>query len=78
MFKATCMVLLKEAGKPIRVTRFGTLMADIALPGARQSQMRPDRWLGIMKDRITIIGNLVTPSGEFEPWEVERSHSLDD
>lgn len=71
-FKATCLAVLEQVrktGKPIRVTRFGTPVADIVPP---EPPERPDDWLGALADQIKITGDLVTPSGELEPWEVEE------
>ena len=67
-FKATCLAVLARVGKtgnPILVTRFGKPVAQIVPPP-------PDRsggWLGAMRDRGRIHGDLVAPASELTDWE---------
>jgi antitoxin (DNA-binding transcriptional repressor) of toxin-antitoxin stability system len=61
-FKATCLATLervRRTGRPLRVTRFGKPVADIA-PAA------PDRartaWLGALRGTARITGDITVPS----------------
>ena len=67
-FKATCLAVLDRVGKtgnPILVTRFGKPVAQIVPPP-------PDRsgsWLGAMRGRGRINGDLVAPASDLADWE---------
>ncbi len=69
-FKATCLAVLDRVGKtrkPVLVTRFGKPVAQIVPPPP------PDRredWLGCMKDRGQILGDIIAPAAEASEWEV--------
>jgi len=68
-FKATCLAVLERVrvtGKRVVVTRFGEPIAEVIPPSP------PDRephWLGSMKGRGTIRGDLVEPAAEPKEWE---------
>jgi prevent-host-death family protein len=67
-FKAKCLGLLDEVQKtkrPIQVTRFGIPIAEVVPP----SPVTVADWLGSMKDRIEIIGDIVEPANEESEWE---------
>lgn len=66
-FKATCLAALervRRTGRPLRVTRFGTPVADICPPTIAPEATRR---LGGMAEKMKIVGDIVhTP---VEPWE---------
>jgi antitoxin (DNA-binding transcriptional repressor) of toxin-antitoxin stability system len=70
--KATCLATLervRRTGRPLRVTRFGTPVADIVPPS-------PERLagprLGSLRGRLEIRGDIVAPSSELATWEALR------
>jgi prevent-host-death family protein len=68
-FKAKCLALLEQVRKtkrPIRVTRFGKPVAEVVPPSP--SAERAD-WLGSMKDRMEIVGDVISPVIEEGDWE---------
>ncbi len=70
-FKAKCSSILekvRKTRKPIRITRFGRPIADVIppSPGKRAS------WLGSMKGRGEILGDITSPATDPEEWEVLR------
>ena len=70
-FKAKCLALLdqvQKTKKPIRVTRFGKPIADVIPPSPTP---RKD-WMGSMKSRIEILGDIVSPANEESDWEALR------
>ena len=70
-FKATCLAVLDRVGKtrvPVLVTRFGKPVAQIVPPPAE----RAGGWLGCMRDRTTIVGDIVAPAADPSDWEVLR------
>jgi prevent-host-death family protein len=72
-FKATCLGVLervRRTGKRVVVTRFGEPIAEVVppTPAARE----PD-WLGSMRGRGSIRGDLVPPVVEADEWEILRS-----
>ncbi len=67
-FKATCLAVLArvgETGNPILVTRFGKPVAQVVPPPPNCS----GSWLGAMRDRGRIHGDLVAPVSELSDWE---------
>ena len=69
-FKAKCLALLdqvQKTKKPILVTRFGKPIAEVIPPS---SAAAPAHWMGSMKDRIQILGDIVSPANEESDWEV--------
>ena len=71
-FKATCLSVLervRRTRRPLRVTRFGTPLADI-LPPAEPA--RPSGWLGAMRARGRVTGDLVSPVVPAAVWDPER------
>lgn len=70
-FKAKCLALLDQVHKtkkPIRITRFGKPVAEV-VPA---SPVRSADWMGSMKDRIQILGDIVSPASDESDWEVLR------
>jgi antitoxin (DNA-binding transcriptional repressor) of toxin-antitoxin stability system len=71
-FKATCLAALarvRRTGRPLRVTRFGKPLADVV--PAVQGQKR-QAWLGAMKGRGQITGDLVAPVAPAGEWDLPR------
>lgn len=70
-FKAKCLALLSQVQKtkkPIQITRFGKPVAEIFPP----SPVPPSNWMGSMKDRIQILGDIVSPADDESDWEALR------
>ena len=70
-FKAKCLALLEQVQKtkrPIRITRFGKPVAEVVPTSPAASS----NWMGSMKDRIEILGDVVSPANEERDWEVLR------
>jgi len=68
-FKATCLAVLENVRRTrrrIRVTRFGTPVAEIVPPSADQ---RPESWLGSMKGTGRIVGDIVPPATDPGDWD---------
>jgi prevent-host-death family protein len=70
-FKQTCLRLLDEvgeSGEPIVITKRGKAVAQLApvKPG------RAEDWLGAMRDRGEIRGDLIQPASEPGEWEALR------
>jgi prevent-host-death family protein len=71
-FKATCLRLLdsvKKTGKSILVTRKGEPIALVTPP---PPPPKPEQWLGCMKNRVKITGDIISPALEEKEWEVLR------
>lgn len=70
-FKATCLAVLDRVGKtrqPVLVTRFGKPVAQVVPPPPSPA----GDWLGAMRDRGKIHGDLVAPAADSSEWEVLR------
>ncbi len=68
-FKATCLAVLEDVRRtrrPVRVTRFGAPVAEIAPPSPTD---RPRSWLGALKGSGRIVGDIVGPAGSPRDWE---------
>ena len=71
-FKATCLAVLhrvKRTGRPVLVTRFGEPIAEVVPPSRPATDAE---WLGCMKGRAEINGDIVGPALETETWKAER------
>ena len=71
-FKATCLAVLqrvKKTGRPILVTRFGQPIAEVVPP---RPPAPDDAWLGCMRGRAEITGDVVGPAVEVEAWKAHR------
>jgi prevent-host-death family protein len=70
-FKAKCLALLAQVEKtktPIRITRRGRAVAEV-VPA---TPVRSADWMGSMKDRIQILGDILSPASDESDWEVLR------
>ena len=68
-FKATCLAVLEQVrktGKPVQVTRFGKPVAEIMPPSPPP---HPEGWMGAMKGRGRIVGDIVGPAADESDWE---------
>jgi antitoxin (DNA-binding transcriptional repressor) of toxin-antitoxin stability system len=71
-FKATCLSALdrvRRTGRPLRVTRFGKPLADVVPAGP---PARATSWLGVMRDRGRIAGDIVGPVEPDDVWSEPR------
>jgi len=71
-FKATCLAVLqrvKKTGRPIRVTRFGQPIAEVVPP---RPPALDAEWLGCMRGRAEITGDVVAPAVEAKDWKVNK------
>ena len=62
-FKAKCLALLDRVEKtktPIRVTRRGKAVAEVFPPSPAEAS----DWIGSMRKRIAIVGDVVAPATE--------------
>ena len=69
-FKATCLAVLervRRTGQPVLITRFGKPIAEVVSP---RPQPRSDRWLGSLSHSGRITGDIVSPAGAAEDWEI--------
>ena len=69
-FKTKCLTLLAEVEKTkkaIRITHEGSPVAEI-LPLVTHVQSKD--WISSMKDRIQILGDIVSPANDEPAWEV--------
>jgi len=76
-FKATCLAVLervRKTGQPIRVTRFGQPIAEIAPP----SPLQPVRRFGRHVGSGVILGDIVGPIGDESDWEAARDPGSDE
>ena len=81
IFKATCLRVLdnvKKTGKSIIVTRKGEPIALVTPP---PPPPKSDPWLGCMKDRIKITGDIISPVLDEREWDIKmdttRAEKLD-
>jgi prevent-host-death family protein len=71
-FKAKCLAILEQVRKtkkPIRITRFGKPVAEVVPPSPDKDR---GNWLGCMKGRGEILGDIISPATDPEEWEVLR------
>jgi prevent-host-death family protein len=70
-FKAKCLQLLEQVQKtkqPLVVTKRGRPIAEV---GPVLAPAEPD-WMGSMKGRIEILGDIVSPASDQGDWEALR------
>jgi prevent-host-death family protein len=70
-FKAKCLNLLEQVRKTresLLITRFGKPVAEVVPPSPQACK----DWLGSMKDKIEIFGDIVSPAADPNDWEVLR------
>jgi prevent-host-death family protein len=71
-FKATCLSVLenvRKTKKPVRITRFGTPVAEVVPPSASPAVAN---WLGCMAGTGRITGDILSPTTEESEWDVLR------
>jgi prevent-host-death family protein len=71
-FKATCLAVLqrvKRTGQPVLITRFGEPVAEVVPPSRPAERVR---WIGSMKGRAEIVGDVVGPAGDPGAWGALR------
>ncbi len=71
-FKAKCLAILEQVRrtkKPIRITRFGEPVAEVVPPAPPKAKAS---WLGSMKGRMEILGDITAPAVVSDEWEVLR------
>jgi antitoxin (DNA-binding transcriptional repressor) of toxin-antitoxin stability system len=76
-FKATCLAVLervRKTGQPVRVTRFGHVIAEINPPSIPQLPRRFGRHIG----SAVILGDIVGPIGDESDWEAARDPESDE
>jgi prevent-host-death family protein len=69
-FKATCLNLLKkvkQTGRQVLITRRGEPVALIVPPPVSE---KPKKWLGIYAEKGRIVGDIISPAGAPEDWEI--------
>ncbi len=71
-FKAKCLAILERVEKtkePIRITRHGKPVAEV-IPAT----LIMDRaaWIGSLKGKIEILGDIISPATDEDEWEVLR------
>jgi antitoxin (DNA-binding transcriptional repressor) of toxin-antitoxin stability system len=70
-FKQICLRLLDEvgeSGEPIVITKRGKAVAQLTAVASE----RPDEWLGSLRDRGEIRGDLLAPAADADEWNVLR------
>lgn len=68
-FKATCLATLervRKTGRPVRVTRFGTPVADIVPPAAPAASAP---WVGALRGTLELDGDIISPSSDEVVWD---------
>lgn len=71
-FKAKCLGIMEEVRKtrkPVRVTRFGTPVAEVIPPSPEKPTQS---WLGSMAGTAEILGDIVGPTGSLDDWDASR------
>jgi prevent-host-death family protein len=72
-FKARCLAILERVRRtrlPLRITRHGEPVAEIVPPSPPP---RPDDWLGSMRGKARIVGDVVGPAADPGTWDALRS-----
>ncbi len=70
-FKAKCLSILDQVNKtkhPVLITRFGKPVAEVVPPSSKA----PKGWMGCMKGKMKIVGDIVSPASDPGDWEVLR------
>ena len=72
VFKAKCLALLEQVRKtkkPLRITRHGKPVAEVVPPSAVADR---SAWMGSMKGRMEILGDIISPAADEDEWEALR------
>jgi prevent-host-death family protein len=70
-FKAKCLALLDQVQRtkqPILVTRRGQPVAQVSAPKPKENR----DWIGSMKGKSKILGDIISPASEESDWEALR------
>ena len=70
-FKAKCLAILDQVQKtkqPIRITRRGRPIAEVSAPKPTDNR----DWIGSMKGKSKILGDIISPASDESDWEVLR------
>jgi len=70
-FKAKCLSILDHVQKtrcPVRITRFGKPVAEVVPP----TPVLSENWMGSMRGKMKIVGDILSPASDPEDWEVLR------
>jgi prevent-host-death family protein len=71
-FKAKCLALLEEVRRtrqPIRITRHGKPIAEVVPPSPVEDR---SAWMGSMKGKMEILGDIISPAADEDEWEALR------
>lgn len=71
-FKAKCLALLEKVRRtrqPIRITRHGKPVAEVV---PSEPPVDRSKWIGSMKGKIEIKGDIVSPAFDRDEWEMLR------
>ena len=71
-FKAKCLALLEQVRRtrqPIRITRHGKPVAEVVPPSPVEDR---SAWMGSMKGRMEILGDITSPASDEDEWEALR------
>ena len=66
------MALLEQVNKtkkPLRITRHSKPVAEVVPPSSVKDR---SAWIGSMKDRMEILGDIISPAADEGEWEVLR------
>lgn len=69
VFKAKCLALLEQVRKtkkPLRITRHGKPVAEVVPPSPVVDR---SAWMGSMKGRMEILGDIISPAADEDEWE---------
>jgi prevent-host-death family protein len=72
VFKAKCLALLEQVRKtkkPLRITRHGKPVAEVVPPSPVVDR---SAWIGSMKGRMEILGDIISPAADEDEWEALR------
>ena len=71
-FKAKCLALLEQVRRtrqPIRITRHGKPVAEVLPPSPVADR---SAWMGSMKGKMEILGDIISPAADEDEWEALR------
>lgn len=72
-FKAKCTAVVDGVSKtkePVRITRHGKPVAVVIPP--QPPVMDRAAWIGSLKGKIEILGDIISPATDEDEWEVLR------